>query len=298
LNPDQAETLKAEQSRWLKTRDGLCGLAPEKVDEWSLNCLARLIDDRVKALDAASIEPVWRNAASDPEAALKKLQPLEGPLARVYAALLTHALAKDESFEDFDHFTTNLAELMGNNSSFWQQGPHPRVEIPCALVENHPRLLLATLPYFGNAMDTELPDLDCDGNTSMPRPPGVDSFLTKNPFTYRAISNSCTEKDGSYFVAEGYYRSLLEFRLVRFPNSYLSAGFGRLGDPREPWPTDQAIGAADWSGTPGYAETQKALAAFYVQQFKLEPADATTAAARALWDNRFPGDPDSGCEGL
>jgi uncharacterized protein YecT (DUF1311 family) len=290
LDPSHADVLKADQSRWLRERDALCGLPPEKLAEKAFYCLVWGYDDRIAALTATSIAPVWREAARDAEAALKVLQPLQGPLARVYADILAFALAKDLNTD----FNSDLAERLYNSSSFWQQGPRQPVVIPCGLAERYPRLLLVGRPYFGNAMDTELPSLDCKDDD--PVPPVVSRFLSSNPFTDRGVYNQCPDKDGSYFVSQAYSLDRQELRLFHFPQSFLSADFGPWRELGAPWPTNEAIAQMDWSGTPGYPETQQALAAYYSDRFKLPPAQAATAAARALWDNRFIGDPLPGCD--
>jgi hypothetical protein len=266
-------------------------LPQEELAERAFFCLLRDYDDRIEALTAASIPPIWRDAARDPETALKTLRPLQGPLAQVYADILAYALAKELNAD----FNSDLAERLYNSSSFWQQGPQPNIVIPCGLSERYPRLLLVGRPYFGNAMDTELPSLDCrdDG----PVPSVVSRFLSSNPFTDRGVYNQCPDKDGSYFVSQAYSLGRQELRLFHFPESFLSSDFGPWRELKAPWPTNEAIAQLDWSGTPGYPETQQALAAYYAERFKLPPAQAATAAARALWDNRFIGDPLPGCDG-
>jgi uncharacterized protein len=298
LDAGHAPALKAEQRRWLKERNALCGLTEAEIAEKAFYCLIRLYDDRIDALTSASLAPVWRDVASDPQAALNTLQPLRGPLARVYADILSHALAKDESLRQFSNFTSDLAERIGNSSSFWQQGPMPAVKVPCSLVERYPRLLLVGQTYFGNAMDLDLPSLDCLGDSPISSLAGVSEFLAENPFTLRSVYDRCEEKDGSFFVSLREYISQLQFRLERFPTSYLSPALGPTGSPGESWPETEAIDRANWSGGPNYEDARQSLAAYYTERFKLAPADATTAAARALWDNRYSRNPASGCEGL
>ncbi len=296
LDPSHADALKSEQSRWLEKRDTLCDLPPEQLAERAFFCLVRGYDDRIKALESASIVPIWKNSSRDPNAALKALQPLQGPLARVYADILSHALAEGESIRDFSNFTTALAEHIGGSSGFWRQGPNPEVVVPCALVESFPRLLLVGSPYFGNAMDTQLPSLDCASDGSRLMPSAVARFLASNPFTDRGAYNHCGAREGTYFVSLAYSLARQELRLARFPDSYLSDDLGAWRDYSTTWPTNEAIARMDWSGGPGYPEAQQALAAYYTERFKLPPAQAATAAARALWDNRFIGDPLPGCD--
>jgi uncharacterized protein len=299
LDPGHAPALEAERQRWLEERNALCGLTAAEIHEKAFYCLIRLYDARIDALTSASLAPVWRDVAHDPQAALNTLQPLHGPLARVYADILSHALAKDETLRQFSDFTGDLAEHIGNSSSFWRQGPSPTIKVPCSLVERYPRLLLVGQPYFGNAIDLDLPSLDCAEDSPTSYPADVSQFLTGNPFTLRSVFDRCDEKGGSFFVSLDHYISRLQFRLERFPGSYLSTGLGPTGGSlEESWPETEAIDRADWSGGPSYEDARRSLAAYYTERFKLAPADATIAAARALWDNRFSGDPASGCDGL
>jgi uncharacterized protein len=299
LDPGQAPALEAERRRWLEERNALCGLAAAEIREKAFYCLIRLYDARIEALTSASLVPVWRDVARDPQAALNILQPLRGPLARVYADILAHALAKDETLRQFSDFTGDLAERIGNSSSFWRQGPSPPILVPCSMVERYPRLLLVGQPYFGNAIDLDLPSLDCAEEQPTAFPVAVGQFLGRNPFTLQSVYDRCDEKEGSFFVSLSEYISRLQFRLQRFPTSYLSTGLGPTGGSlEESWPEIEVMDRADWSGGPSYEDARRSLAAYYSERFKLVPADASIAAARALWDNRFSGDPASGCEGL
>lgn len=298
LEPRQTSALKTAQRRWLIERNALCGLAEAEIPEQAFHCLIRLYDDRIDALTAASLAPVWRDVARDPQAALSILQPLRGPLARVYADILSHALDRAETVRQFSDFTGDLAEKIGNSSSFWQIGPMPPIKVPCALAEQYPRLLLVGQPYFGNAMDLDLPSLDCTDDRAVDFPAAVGRFVAENPFTLQSVYDHCDEKAGSFFVSLSQYISQLWFRLQRFPTSYLASGLGPSGAPDKPWPETEAIGRADWSGGPRYEDARDNLAAYYAVQFKLAPGDAATAAARALWDSRFSGDPARGCDGL
>jgi uncharacterized protein YecT (DUF1311 family) len=299
LDSGHAPAVEAGQRRWLEERNALCGLTAAEIAEKAFHCLIGLYDARIDALTSASLTPVWRNVARDPQAALNVLRPLRGPLARVYADILSHALDKGETLRQFSNFTGDLAEHIGNSSSFWRQGPNPTIKVPCSMVERYPRLLLVGQPYFGNAMDLDLPRLDCAGDSPISDPAGVSRFLTGNPFTLRTVFDRCDEKGGSFFVSLSHYISRLQFRLERFPTSYLSTGLGPTGGSlEESWPETEAIDRADWSGGPSYEDARRSLAAYYTERFNLVPADATVAAARALWDNRFSGDPASGCEGL
>jgi uncharacterized protein YecT (DUF1311 family) len=298
LSPEDKTKIQADQRRWLQQRDALCDLpdasrTPGNSDRKAFNCLVSLYDDRIATLGGASFEPVFREAAKDPAAALVKLHPLQSPLARVYAELLYHVLA-DGTADAFDNFRIDLVERI-HRSTLWIDGPVHHIDIPCSLVDRLPRLLQVGRATYGSTMDLELPGFDCADEAPAP-PASVSALIKADPSTYQAKLDACADRSGTYFTSVEHQLRQLMLRLVRFPRSYLSAAMGPSHAPDETWPTVETIDAADWKDDAAYATAKRDLAAFYGNRYRLSPSDAAAAAARALWDSRYGNAGLDGCD--
>jgi uncharacterized protein len=298
LSAEDKAKIQAEQRGWLRQRDALCGLpdasrTPGNADRKAFNCLVSLYDDRIATLGGASFEPVFREAAQDPAAALAKLRPLQSPLAKVYAALLDHVLAEG-TVDAFDNFRIDLVERI-HRSTLWIEGPVHHIDIPCSLVDRLPRLLQVGRATYGSTMDLALPGFDCADEAPAP-PASVSALIKADPSTYQARLDACPDQAGTYFTSVAYQLRQLMLRLVRFPRSYLSAAMGPSHAPDETWPATETIDEADWKDDAAYAAAKRDLTAFYGSRYQLSPSDAATAAARALWDSRYGNAGLDGCD--
>lgn len=286
VSSKQADAIKQEQRRWLSQRDHACLFdnlqdSPDR-DNKRFGCLWKLYINRIHALIAQNIDSVIESAMRDPRAALARLQPLHSPLAVAYTDLLTHALS-DESIEDFSAFAEALAlRHQGPDSAL---SPFVPISMPCGLVEKYPRLLLVSRPYFGSSLDIILPTITCAIDAY---PAEVSAFFEKNEKTMEVSIARCEAEIGQGTMLHAFYRDewLHMLRLSQFPRSYLTETVTWTDTPQKPWPSQRMLATSDWNGDQLFLRARDALANYYRQQFNLAPADAETAATRALWDNR------------